>query len=114
MEELCGFVARLTNSERVGGRVQRVGLGQVVLRDCMHWPHHFTDAVHDHFPDVLIDVRGSRNSLTGFIVVFTLLEHAGGVRCTWFVVIALGLTACAYALVASPWWGGAYRSLWDV
>ena len=99
---------RLTNAERSGGRLLHVGASQLALHDCMQWSHAFTDAVHEHFPDVTIDVRASRASLSGFVVVFSLSHEAGRVRVQWYFAIALGLTACAYGLVASPWWG-AYR-----
>jgi hypothetical protein len=74
----------------------------------MHWSHAFTDAVDHRFPDVVMDVRASSASLSGFVVVFSLSHEAGRVRVGWYLAIAVGLTACAYGLVSSPWWG-AYR-----
>ena len=109
LDDLAHFVGQLINMQRHGGRLQCVGGHQLVLRDCLHWPHDFTEAVHARFPDILIDVRGSRcNSLSGFLVVFTRGEEAARARGVWLVVIALALTGCAYALVGSPWWVGAY------
>jgi hypothetical protein len=106
MHELQGFLERLTRAERTGGRVLHTGPSQLTLHDCMHWTHAFTEAVHARFPDVLIDVCACRGSLSGFRVVFTH-AHVGEVRVAWYLAIALGLTACAYALVGTPWWWGA-------
>jgi hypothetical protein len=112
LDELELFVGQLIGMQRHGGRLQRVGDTQLVLRDCLRWSHDFTEAVHARFPDMLIDVRGSRgNSLSGFLVVFTRTEEAARARGAWLMVIALALTGCAYALVASPWWVGAYGAL---
>jgi hypothetical protein len=108
MRELQGFIERLTRSERTGGRILQTGPTQLTLNDCMHWTHSFTEAVHARFPDVVIDVCASRASLSGFRVVFTLATCCG-VQATWYLAIALGLTACAYALVGTPWWWGATR-----
>jgi hypothetical protein len=105
LHDLELFLRQLTNAERAGGRLVHIGASQLALHDCMRWSHSFTDAVHTRFPDVLIDVRASRASLSGFVVFFTLSHEAGRVRAGWYLAIALGLTVCAYRLAASPWWG---------
>lgn len=110
MNELGIFLSRLINMERVGGRLHFVGETQLVLHDCMQWPHDFSEAVTEDFPDVFIDVRGSRNSLSGFVVVFTRAEGHRP-RTWWLIGIAVGVSCCAMTLMASPWWVGAYRAL---
>jgi hypothetical protein len=113
MQDLDLFVRRLVNTERTGGRTRHVGGSILVLHDCMGWSHDFTEAVHARFPDMAIDVRTSRNSLSGFVVVFTREGGVIRVRAAWYLAIALGLTSCAYALMASPWWG-AYRWIREI
>ena len=113
MQDLDSFVMLLINSERTGGRTRHIGGSILALHDCMGWSHDFTEAVHARFPDVAIDIRASRSSLSGFVVVFTRAADGGQVRAAWYVAIALGLTSCAYALMSSPWWG-AYSWIRDI
>jgi hypothetical protein len=104
---LSEFVLLLTSAERVGGRTRCVGVDRVELYDCVRWPHHYTDCVLLDFPEVSIDICASRQSLSGFAVIFSWRKGAR-VETMWYIAIALGLTSCVYALFASPWWG-AYR-----
>jgi hypothetical protein len=108
MQALGDFVLRLTSADRVGGRVQRVGRDRVELLDCMSWTWGCTERVQREFPEVVVNIRSCRHSLSGFAVVF--VWKGGGVfESMWYLAIAVGLTSCAYALFTSPWWWGAYR-----
>lgn len=101
------LVSELMDSARVGGRFGRVGVDRLELYDCLCWPHGASEYVQREFPEVVVDVRSCRQSITGFAVVFV---WNGGSRfeLAWYIAIALGLTGCAYVLYTSPWWG-AYR-----
>ena len=107
LARLSAFVLDLTNSERIGGRTRVIGENSIELLDCMYWPHDATELVQHDFPEVVGDVRACRQSLSGFSVVF-MWRDRGRVEALWYVAIGVGLTSCAYALLASPWWG-AYR-----
>lgn len=105
MERLRAFILAQVNAERVGGRANIVDTRTILLYDCMHWDCCNTDAVVAQFPDVGICVRASRQSLSGFVVIF----HRGDRRTRemgWLVVIGLGLACCSYILLRPPWWGG--------
>lgn len=108
-EALRQLVLRLANADRVGGRVVVVDPRTLLLHDCMHWGCHATDVVLSHFPDVQISVRASRQSLSGFTVVF----HRGAStprEIVWYLVIGLGLACCCYLLARPPpWWSGLGR-----
>jgi hypothetical protein len=104
MTDLAELVSTLISVERVGGRVQRVGMTKLLVLDCMHWSQDFTDSVTRLFPDVGIDVCSNRQSLSGFTVGLTW--HGGGrVDVVLYVAIAGGLACCIYTLFTSPWWG---------
>ena len=103
MERLKALVLRLSNAERVGGRVSVVDRQTLILYDCMHWGCYCTDQVQLCFPETQISVRSCRQSLSGFSVVF----HLGA--CTrkevaWYLIIGLVLACCGYALMRPPWW----------
>jgi hypothetical protein len=107
MVNLAEYVSGLISVERIGGRVQRMGVSRLVVHDCMHWAQASTDSIHALFPEVTIDISASRQSLSGFTV--TLDWHGGGrVDVLLFGVIAAGVASCVYILLSSPWWG-AYR-----
>jgi hypothetical protein len=101
---LAEFVLLLTSAERVGGRTRCIGPDRVELYDCARWPYHYTECVLLDFPEVSIDVCSSRQSLTGFAVIFSWRRRPR-VEIMWYIAIALGLTSCVYALFTSPWWG---------
>jgi hypothetical protein len=101
------LVLALCNAERVGGRTRRLGSDRLELLDCTWWSHWATEDVQRRFPEVVVDVRACRQSLTGLSVVF-IWRGGGRMDVLLYIVIAVGLTCCAYTLVTSPWWG-AYR-----
>ena len=104
---LQSLVSELVDSARVGGRFGRAGVDRLELYDCVCWPHGASEYVQREFPEVVVDVRSCRQSLTGFAVVF-VWKGISHFEVAWYVAIALGLTGCAYILYTSPWWG-AYR-----
>lgn len=100
--------------ERIGGRTRIVDEHTLELLDVQSWPHGATEYVQDRggFPDVVVHVRHSRHSLTGFAVVFTRVRRQR-VELGWYVVIAFLLGISLYSLCMMPWWG-AYRLLWPI
>lgn len=108
MQGLKELVLQLTCADRVGGRVQRVGSDRLELYDCASWSWKGTELVQHEFPEVVVDVRSCRHSLSGFAVVF-IWKGGGRFEPLWYVAIAVVLTSCAYTLFAAPWWWGAYR-----
>lgn len=107
LEGLSVLVLSMTNAERTGGRIRRLTETRLELLDCMYWPQEATEMVQRDFPEVVTDIRACRQSLSGFSVLF-ILKGSGRLEVVWYIAIAVGLTSCAYALFASPWWG-AYR-----
>ena len=107
LSRLEEFVGVMMDMERIGGRFSRVGGDRLELYDCLCWPHEASERVQRCFPDVAIDVRSCRHSISGFAVVF-VWTCRGGHEMMWCLAIAAALTGCAYVLVTSPWWG-AYR-----
>lgn len=103
MEALKELVLRLANADRVGGRVTVVDGSTLILNDCMNWSCVCTEHVLSRFPDVQISVRSSRQSLSGFSVVF----HRGAStprEIVWYLLIGVGLACCCYLLLRPPWW----------
>lgn len=107
LARLEDFVGNMMDMERIGGRFHRAFGDRLELYDCLCWPQGASDRVQRHFPEVAIDVRSCRQSITGFAVVF-IWTCRGGHEVMWCLAIAAALTGCAYVLVTSPWWG-AYR-----
>jgi len=109
MDRLKLLVLRLANAERVGGRAHVLDGQTLLLHDCMHWGSCCTEAVAAEFPEIQISVRASRQSLSGFTVVF----HRPACRqreAAWYLVIGLGLASCCYVLLRPPWWSsGIFR-----
>ncbi len=103
MDRLRQLILRLANAERVGGRATIVDGRTIILYDCTHWGCHCTDAVLAQFPEVQISVRVSRQSLTGFTVIFHCQDNARR-ELAWYLVIGLGLACCTYILLRPPWW----------
>lgn len=72
MESLPGFVLRLIQSDRHGGRTLKTDEQTLVLYDCGYWADGYSALVRDAFPEVDISIQVSHGSLSGFIVVFHL------------------------------------------
>lgn len=102
MEKLRNLILRLSNAERVGGRVHIFDSHTVVLYDCMYWASFNTDMVLAHYPEIQISVKACRQSLSGFQVTFTLPKSSRR-EAFWFMVIGLALASCAYVLLNPPW-----------
>jgi hypothetical protein len=103
MDPLKKLVLHVVGAERVGGRATVVNPRTLVLDDCMLWSCQCSDAVMAVFPEVLVSVRASRHSLSGFSVVFHLGQNCGR-ETGWYFVIGLFLAGCFYVLLNPPWW----------
>jgi hypothetical protein len=103
MQCLRSLVLRLANADRVGGRATVLDNDTLVLNDCMHWGSLCTESVLAQFPEIQISVRSSRQSLSGFSVVF-YRPPSRRRELFWCLVIGLALACCAYVLLRPPWW----------
>lgn len=113
MERLESFLRELCAVERIGGRTRVIDEQTLELSDVMSWPHGATEYVQERgFPDVVVHVRHSRHSLTGFVVVFTRRRRQRA-ELGWYIAIAALVGSSVYALSAMPWWG-AYRLLQSI
>jgi hypothetical protein len=97
MEKLRSLILRLSNAERVGGRVQIIDSQTVVLYDCMYWASFNTDVILAHYPETKIHVKACRHSLSGFQVTFTV-PRGSHREVFWYFVIGVVLACCAYLL----------------
>lgn len=102
METMRQLILRLSNADRVGGRVEIIDSRTVVLYDCMYWGSHNTDVVLSHYPETRISVKSSRQSLSQFTVTFFFPQSLRK-EIFWYVVIGLVLACCAYVLLRPPW-----------
>jgi len=96
MEALPGFVLRLINSDRHGGRTLRTDDSTLVLYDCGFWADAYSSVVKDAFPEVDISIQVSRGSLSGFIVVFHLSNDRSA-----YLWISLALVLIAAVLLTA-------------
>jgi hypothetical protein len=102
MERVRKLVLRLSNAERVGGRVEILDAHTIILYDCMHWGSQNTDVVLYHYPETQISIKASRVSLSGFAVTF-FIPYNTKKEFFWYLIIGFVLATCAYALLRPPW-----------
>ena len=110
MEALKRLVLNVVNADRVGGRATIVSTRTMILDDCMLWSCRCTEAVVAVFPEILISVRASRQSLSGFSVVFNMGQNPAR-ESGWYLVIGLFLAGCVYVLLNPPWWTAGIRHI---
>jgi hypothetical protein len=108
MDPLKKLVLSVVGADRVGGRATIVNLRTLILDDCMLWSCQCSDAVVAVFPEVLISVRASRHSLSGFSVIFSMGQNRSR-ETGWYLVIGLFLAGCVYVLLNPPWWTSGIR-----
>lgn len=104
MDRLRQHVLLLSNASRAGGRARILDDETIELHDCMGWRHAWTDVLRANHPELELSIHNSRQSLSGFVVVFRLPRER--THWTGFVVLGLLLACCCYVLVSIQHWGG--------
>lgn len=77
------------------GRLRFEDDGTLTLLDCSEWNWDHSNRLSVRFPDVHVTMRSSRESLSGFVVIFSKKQDS--LATLWLLLIGLLLAAVVYA-----------------
>lgn len=98
MERIRGFVGRLINADRYGGRIILRDEHTLILYDVPTWGDDQTTAVRQRFPECDVSMQAHPSSLSGFIVV--IRSHGNGGAWLWAATLGLALMGAVYSCVS--------------
>ena len=96
MQAIHGCVIQLTNAKHTGTRVVTHPPDTIVVYDCPVWSDFLSQRLRARFPCLEVDIEGSDESLSGFVVVVRRLGR--GRSHTWAGVLGFVLSISLFVL----------------
>ena len=102
MEAVQGYLNKLLNAQRFGGRTVVRDERTVIVYDTPSWGERDSRAVRAKFPECEVAVQSYDGSMSGFIVIVT--RHTE----PWAFASEFAFLLAAAVLMWSSWWALGY------